>query len=60
MLKSSGKRIKDIEFNTQVKDIQVSYFDSMEEPISSVNNLQHVEGCQYFVVQYGRTYFFCK
>lgn len=50
MLKSSGKRIKDIEFNTQVKDIQVSYFDSMEEPISSVNNLQHVEGCQYFVV----------
>lgn len=50
MLKSSGKRIKDIEFNTQVKDIQVSYFDSMEEPISSVNNLQHVEGSQYFVV----------
>ena len=33
-----------------MKDIKVFYFDSMEEPISSVNNLQHVEGCQYLVV----------
>ena len=52
MYERSGKGLKDIESYTQVKDIQVFHFDSMEEPISSVNNLQHVEGCQYLVVHF--------
>jgi len=50
MYERSGKGLKDIESYTQVKDIKISYFDSMEKPISSVNNLHHVEGSQYFVV----------
>jgi len=30
-------RVKDVAFHTRVKDIKISYFDRMGEPISSMN-----------------------
>jgi hypothetical protein len=34
----SGIRIKDVEFHTQVKDIHITYFGSIEEHCFSINN----------------------
>jgi hypothetical protein len=35
---SGVERIKDVEFHTQVKDIHITYFGSIEEHCFSINN----------------------
>jgi hypothetical protein len=37
-LHHKGMRVKNFEFHTRVKDINISYFGQMEKPISSENN----------------------